>query len=215
MAERFVGFYWTLPVNWAGFRDLPVDVSAAAAASQTIRYQRARVRRYVAEVGGELIDEIAFMDVRTDRATDIVAGDLKQRAARYAGQATLLTVAFDEHHRWRNNPHLHKAAEGIGIAVMPLSPDQIELDGRMFDPIAHFAKWRSRDEAEKARLRYEAMRDVAAAMQDFPAKRGRWSEIAAALNAKGSRSIQGNVWTAEGVRKLATRMAAGAVLPEG
>ena len=61
MAERFVGFYWTLPVNWAGFRELPVDVAAAAAASQTICYQRERVRRYVADEHGELIDEIAFM----------------------------------------------------------------------------------------------------------------------------------------------------------
>ena len=25
------GFYWTLPVNWTGFRRLPDDVDAAAA----------------------------------------------------------------------------------------------------------------------------------------------------------------------------------------
>lgn len=208
MAERFVGFYWTLPVNWAGFRDLPVDVAAAAEASQTIRYQRARVRQYVAAEHGELIDEIAFMDVRTDRATEIVETELKQRASKYAAKAILVSVAFDEHHRWRHNPYLEAAAESIGIELLPLSPDPIELDGRRFDPIAHFMKWRSRDEEEKDRLRFAATDGLRQALQQIPAKRGRWAEIASALNAKGIRSIQGNVWTAEGVRKLTTRMAA-------
>ena len=138
MAEQFVGFCWTLPVNWAGFRDLPVDVTAAAKASQTIRYQRECVRRYVADQHGELVDEIAFMDVRTDRATEIVEAELKQRASQYAGKATLLSVAFDEHHRWRHNPYLRAAAESIGIELLPLPPEPIELDGRRFDPIAHF-----------------------------------------------------------------------------
>ncbi len=208
MAERFVGFYWTLPVNWAGFRELPVDVSAAAAASQTIQYQRERVRRYVAGEHGELIDEIAFMDVRTDRATEIVEAELKRRVSKYAGRAILLYVAFDEHHRWRHNPYLRAAAESIGIELLPLSPEPIELDGRRFDPIAHFTKWRSRDEEEKDRLRYEATDGLRQALQQISSKRGRWAEIAATLNAKGVRSIQGDVWTAEGVRKLATRMAA-------
>jgi hypothetical protein len=208
MAGQFVGFYWTLPVNWAGFRDLPVDVTAAAKASQTIRYQRECVRRYVADQHGELVDEIAFMDVRTDRATEIVEAELKQRASQYAGKATLLSVAFDEHHRWRHNPYLRAAAESIGIELLPLPPEPIELDGRRFDPIAHFKKWRSRDVEEKNHLRYEAFHGLTEAMQRIPAKRGRWAEIASALNTQGIKSIQGNVWTAEGVRKLATRMTA-------
>ena len=32
-----VGFYWTLPVPWAGFVELPEDIDAAAKASRTIR----------------------------------------------------------------------------------------------------------------------------------------------------------------------------------
>ncbi len=206
MAELFVGFYWTLPVNWAGFRSLPFDLEAATAVSKTIRYQRERVRRYVAGGHGELVDEIAFMDVRPDRATEIVEAELKRRVSKYAGRAILLYVAFNEHHRWRHNPYLRAAAESIGIELLALSPEPIDLDGRSFDPIAHFTKWRSRDEEEKARLRYEATDGLRQAMQQIPAKRGRWAEIASALNAKDIRSIQGNVWTAEGVRKLATRM---------
>jgi len=208
MAERFVGFYWTLPVNWAGFRDLPVDVAAAAQASQTIRYQRECVRRYVSNEHGELIDEIAFMDVRTDRATEIVEAELKRRASKYAGRTILLFVAFDEHHRWRHNPYLRAGAEAIGIEQLALPPHPIELDGRLFDPLAHFKNWRSRDVEEKDRLRYAAIHGIAEAMQQIPAKRGRWAEIASALNTQGIKSIQGNVWTAEGVRKLATRIAA-------
>jgi len=208
MAKPFVGFYWTLPVNWAGFRDLAVDVTAAAEASQTIRYQRERVRRYVADAHGELIDEIAFMDVRTDRATEIVKTELKKRVSKYAAKAILVSVAFDEHHRWRHNPYLEAAADSIGIELLPLPPDPIELDGRKFDPIVHFKKWRSRAEEEKDRLRFEATDGLRQALQQIPAKRGRWAEIASALNAKDIRSIQGNVWTAEGVRKLAARMAA-------
>ena len=41
---RFVGFYWTLPMPHVGFTKLPRDAEAAAEASQTIRYQRERVR---------------------------------------------------------------------------------------------------------------------------------------------------------------------------
>ena len=72
LQKRFIGVYWTLPVNWVGFGNLPTDVDAAAAVSRTIRYQRERIRLYVQENCGQLVDEIAFMDVRTDRATETV-----------------------------------------------------------------------------------------------------------------------------------------------
>ena len=44
MGRNAVGFYWTLPVPWAGFTDLPKDIDAAVKASRTIRYQVQRVR---------------------------------------------------------------------------------------------------------------------------------------------------------------------------
>jgi hypothetical protein len=50
--QRFVGFYWTLPIPAVGFTSLPKDVGAAAAASKTIRYQRERIRRWVADQKG-------------------------------------------------------------------------------------------------------------------------------------------------------------------
>lgn len=41
---NYIGFYWTLPVNWAGFTTLPADADEAAKGSLTIRYQVDLVR---------------------------------------------------------------------------------------------------------------------------------------------------------------------------
>ena len=101
MPNAYIGFYWTLPVNWAGFRRLPQNIDDAAATSRTIRYQRELIRRYVAEDKGTLLDEIAFIDVQPDRATDMIEAELRTKAAVYAGEATLLYVRFEEIHLLR------------------------------------------------------------------------------------------------------------------
>ena len=49
MSQNAVGFYWTLPVPWAGFTSLPKAVDDAAKLSRTIRYQRDLIRRYAAD----------------------------------------------------------------------------------------------------------------------------------------------------------------------
>jgi hypothetical protein len=97
--EAFVGFYWTLPVNWAEFRTLPKDAAEAAAKSKTIRYQRELARRYVVLNGGQLVEEIVFMDTRPDRATDAIKEPLDRvRRACVAHKATMLYVNFQEIH---------------------------------------------------------------------------------------------------------------------
>ena len=68
--QNYIGFYWTLPVPWAGFRDLPNDADEASGLSRTIRYQRDRVRRWVKEEKGELIDETVFLETEPDRGSD-------------------------------------------------------------------------------------------------------------------------------------------------
>lgn len=206
MAGQFVGFYWTLPVNWASFRSLPDDVEAAAVASRTIRYQRERVRRWVAEERGKLIDEVVLMDVQPDRATDIVRSVLRQKLARHAGKATLVAVAFHEAHGWRNNPYIQYAANDLNLDVMPLSPDPLQIDGKDFDPIRHFKRWREQDWAAKTQLRYEAVEGLRKALEQVPAGEGRWRNIAALLNADGIKTIQGGQWSPENVRKLAGRL---------
>ncbi len=55
--QAAVGFYWTLPVPWAGFTELPKDVDRAAEFSRTIRYQREIIRRYAREHHLQLIHE--------------------------------------------------------------------------------------------------------------------------------------------------------------
>ena len=208
MGETWVGIYWTLPVNWAGFRDLAPAVEAAAAASRTIRYQRERVRRHVREQGSRLIEEIAFMDTRPDRATDAVRDVLRRHGPALAEvRPTLLTVRFDQAHGWRPNPFIRLAADELGLSLVSLPPDPVVIDGMVFDPARHFAAWRRRDESAMARLRFEAAEGLRTAMAATPYGPGRWATVAKRLNATGTRTIRGGSWTAENVRKLAGRIA--------
>jgi hypothetical protein len=207
VAAEYVGIYWTLPVNWAGFRNLPSDVDEAAAASQTIRYQRERARAYVREVGGVLVSEIAFMDTRPDRATDAVRQVLRRAAPDYAGRhITLLAVRFADIHMWRHNPFLDDAAEELGLELLALSPDPVTVEDQVFDPALHFATWRKADESAMTRLRLEAHAGLKAALAEVPEGDGRWRTIARLLDSRGIRSIRGQRWTAENVRKLAGRL---------
>ena len=207
MGAGYVGVYWTLPVNWAGFRALPPDVDAAAAASRTIRYQRERVRGWVRDQGGALLGEVAFMDTRTDRATAAVRDVLRRAVPAYGGQgATLLAVRFDEVHHWRHNPFLYEAARELGLEVLGLSPEPLTIAGQEFDPARHFAAWRAADGTAKARLRLDALTGLHAALAEVPDADGRWQAAATLLNGRGIRTIRGGAWTAEGVRKLARRL---------
>jgi hypothetical protein len=204
-ANEYVGFYWTLPVNWAGFRDLPTDADSAAALSQTVRYQVARARRFVRDQRGTMLAEIAFCDVRHDRATDAVRSTLRKHAAAHAGRATLLYVRFNEIDHWRPNIHLVHEAERLGLTSLPLSPDALLIDGVLFDPARHFREWRERDRTMKGRLDVNAAAALRVALDAVKEGPGRWQTIAARLNADGVRTVRGGWWTAEGVRKAAAR----------
>lgn len=207
MREPFVGLYWTLPVTWAGYRDLPPSVDAAALASKTIRYQRERVRRYVFDMAGDLVDEIAFMDTRTDRATDAVRDVLRRNApAFHASRPTLLTVWFEQTNNWRRNPFLLRAAAELGLNLIGLSPDALVIDGIVFDPSRHFAAWRKRNGTATDRLRLAAEDGLQKALVAVPDGTGRWRAIATSLNERGIATSRGCAWTSEGVRKAAGRL---------
>ena len=208
MREPYLGLYWTLPVNWAGYRDLPPGVDAAAVASKTIRYQRERVQRHVQDIGGDLVDEIVFMDTRTDRPTDAVRDVLRCNAPAFRGsRPTLLTVRFDQTSHWRRNPFLRRAADELGLNLIGLSPDPLLIDGVIFDPARHFTAWRKRDNAAMARLRLEAEEGLRAALDAAPDGDGRWQTIATVLNGREVKTIRGGAWTPESVRKAASRLA--------
>lgn len=102
--RSFIGFYWTLPVPWAGFSHLPRDVDAAAAKSRTIRYQRDRVRRWVRDEPGELSAEEVFLELAPDRGSEHVLPLIDKLLDRCRSQsARLVLVDFSVAYGWRRH----------------------------------------------------------------------------------------------------------------
>lgn len=204
MSGKAVGFYWTLPVPWAGFTRLPHDLDAAAKASKTIRYQVEAIRAYAREHHLTLIREEAFLEVEPDRGTDYVLEVLRTiEAFCRTNEATLLYVDFSQVQGWRSHLPMSSWSEMAGIRTEAIWPEARMIDGQQFDPVQHFREWRDRqagwsdgksERVSKARIRVEALR--ADGLKN-PA-------IAKALNAEGLSSATGKSWTAEMVRKLAT-----------
>jgi hypothetical protein len=152
------------------------------------------------------VDEIAFIDVQPDRATDLVQAELRAKAAIYAGRATLLYVRFEEMSNWRRNAHLLHAACDLGLAVLPLPPEPILTGGERFDPVAHFAQWRELDKSTRTRLKRDASQGLRLALAEVPEGNGRWETIAERLNGAAILTSGGGRWTAENVRKHASRL---------
>ena len=204
----FVGFYWTLPVRWAGFLDLPTDAARAAAASRTIAYQRLLVRRYVVSERGMLAHEVVAMEVSPDRGTDAIEGDVA-RAGQLCRQegATLVHVDFHSNGGWR--PHRALAAalaalERAGVPAMGLPAEEVMLDGRRFDPAEHFSMWRVQDAEERERRQQVVPDALKTTLDEVPPGRGRWPAVARLLNERGVPTLTGGgVWTADNVRKAA------------
>lgn len=201
MQKAAVGFYWTLPVPWAGFTALPGDVEAAALASRTIRYQREAVRRYAQDHHWALVDEVVFPELQPDRGSAHVTGALrKAEASRRRHAAHLLYVDFAAAHRWRGHDPLREALGTLEVDPYPVPADPLPVDSEMFDPSVHFATWRARQQnltAEKpARQAATLARGHALRAKGFG-----YDEIASTLNERGTRSASGKAHTAESVRK--------------
>ena len=201
MQKAAVGFYWTLPVPWAGFTALPDDVEAAAKASRTIRYQREAVRRYAQDHHWALVDEVVFLELQPDRGSAHVAGALrKAEATRRKHAANLLYVDFSRVHGWRGHDPLREALGTLEAEPFPVPADPLPVDGEMFDPSAHFATWRARQQKWTA----EKPARQAATLAEGKALRAKgfgYDKIARALNDRGIRSASGKAHTAESVRK--------------
>lgn len=206
--RTFVGFYWTFPVRWINFLDLPEDAEDAARLSLTVAYQRELVLKYVAQEKGTLVHEVVTMEISPDRGTTAIKDYIARagRACREA-QATLLHVDFKLNGGWRSHPTLAEAVRELkrsGISSESLPADEIMLDGRSFDPANHFLKWRARDEEERERRRRLIPAALKVALAEVPAGRGRWTSAAKVLNEKGIPTLGGGkIWTADNVRKAA------------
>lgn len=201
-----VGFYWTLPVNWAGFRDLPPDVEEAALESRTIRYQVERVRSWAKAEAIALTDEVAFLDVQPDRATEACKEALSRARSRCEGDKfELVYVDFAQVSFWRHNIHLIDHAEELGFDIIGLPPTPISMDGELFDPVEHFRRWRKLEADTKSQFRLAAAEGLERAIANVPTQKNYYGALATWLNDVGIKTTVGNSWTAEGVRKILKR----------
>lgn len=196
-----VGFYWTLPVPWAGFTDLPSDVDEAAALSMTIHYQRNLIRRYAKDHRMDLIHEEAFLEIEPDRGTQHVRDGLRKvETLCRTHDSTLLIVDFSEVQGWRSHAPLHEWAQSSRIDVRLIYPDPVVIDGKSFDPHSHFSEWRQRQH-----MWTEGKSDRAAACRAEAARQraegASYAAIAATLNARGLSNVTGKPWTADNLRK--------------
>ena len=215
MARAFVGFYWTLPVPWAGFVKLATNVDEAARTSKTIRYQVERVRGWMRnQKDAELIDEIVFIDIRPDRATEALLEVIKRARIKHAQRnATLVYVDFSTRKLWRSSEYLRgdwDEPENIDFIWKPGQVERLEpvpLDGAWkFDPIEHFVGWRKEEKAKRNRFWNDTVPTLVDLLLLSTENDGRWASIAEQLNAQGKRTATGRHWTAEAVRKSSSRL---------
>jgi hypothetical protein len=200
--EKFFGFYWTLPVPWKGFRKLPADIDAAAQKSRTIRYQRDFVRRWVKEVGGNLIGERAFLEVQPDRASAHVTPEIDRVIRKCQTEsATIVLVDFPQAFGWRRHGPLWDRLHQPSVQSQALYPEPMFRDGEEFDPVEHFRTWRrieaARIESKAARAQHLAELINELKQDDLTLK-----EVAEALNQRGATTPTGKLWTADNLRKF-------------
>lgn len=198
----YIGFYWTLPVPWAGHQTLPKDVNEAASRSQTIRYQRECARQWVNENKGDLIEERVFMELAPDRGTKHIVPEVEKalKRCREVG-ACLLVVDMAASYGWRGHPVLNRVISDNETVSRRLFPAEIMMDGQRFDPAEHFRKWRLAQKEFIASKDQRLAVARAAAEALFPGC-SNYSELAEALNKEGHFTATGKPWAAENLGKF-------------
>ncbi|MCV2891409.1 recombinase family protein [Ruegeria aquimaris] len=201
MARPAIGFYWTLPVPWAGFTSLSADPEEAAGQSRTIRYQREVIRRYAKENGFELVAEHVFLEIEPDRVSDQMQATLVSlRTLMRAKGAALLVVDFAREHGQRRNYHLKELAREASLAVEEIEAGPLMIAGKLFDPARHFSNWRARQYAWSDN-KAERVAAALARAHELQAKGHGLAAIAERLNTEGLRSATGKPWTPDSLRK--------------
>lgn len=202
MNRKAVGFYWTLPVPWAGFTALPKNIEDAAKASRTIRYQMELIRSYAVENKLTLIREEVFLEGEPDRGTrDVLAVLRNLKDFCLANQAVLLYVDFSEAQGWRSHGPMAEWSSRAGVETVGIAPVEKFIDGKLFDPGKHFSGWRRRQE-EWSAGKAERVAAALCRAQALRAEKMTYDKIARSLDAEGLRSATGKKWSAELVRKL-------------
>ncbi len=200
--DKAVGFYWTLPVTWANFVDLPSDVDEAAKSSRTIRYQTEMIRRHAKTHGYDLIREEIFIEIAPDRGSALIEDSLKviEKACREQ-DATVLIVDFSQVQNWRRHGFMNEWFRKSDLKIEKLDPDPLITAGWSFDPSKHFAEWRERQskwmssKPEREAIALERARHLKLAGLSH-------SALANALNAEETPSPSGKMWSESNVRAL-------------
>lgn len=204
MNEKVVCFYWTLPVPWVGFVKLAPDIEEASKQSKTIRYQRQLLKDHVEIHGYEIVHEEIFLEIEPDRGSDLILAPLKKvEVICRQEKALLLFVEFADVQGWRGHAPMHGWAAQTNIDIEPVSARAIALDGKLFDPYAHFRRWRHQQDrwsAGKADRAQEARKYA----KELKGKGLSFGEIAHYFNNERIRSRSGRPWTGESLRKLLT-----------
>lgn len=204
MRRQAVGFYWTLPVPWAGFTKLPDRIDEAAEASRTILYQREAIRRYAKDQRYQLIHEEVFLEIEPDRGSEVIHAPLNkvEKICRAHG-AVLLFVDFSAVQGWRSHGPMADWSERTKIAVEPVPPDELRINGKPFDPHAHFGEWRKQQQAWTAGKPARAALALARA-RELRDQRLSYRRIAETLNAEDLPNMSGKPWSADNLRKFLT-----------
>lgn len=197
--RKAIGFYWTLPVPWAGFRDVDSkDIDKAASQSRTIAMQRGAVLAYTRDEGYELIHEAAHVEIAPDRGNKEIGGelrglvDLADRA-----DARILFVDFGEAIQQRHHHYLREyvGAHSERFEAIALHWSHEEAFHK------HFADWREK-QADWTSGKAARIAAATARAKVLQAEGLKLPKIAATLEADGLRSATGKPWTADSLRKV-------------
>lgn len=197
--ENLIAFYWTLPINFIGFRPKWKTLEQACTKSKTIRYQWHAVRRYLQmNSDSHLIKEFWTVDNSPDRATYVILEELKKaRVACEAHSANLIYVDFSIA-GWRlNKLNLLEAFGGLENRMVPLPPEPIFIGGQKLDIISHFRK--RREEAD--RLTSEKRETIYREVRELVRLGMSHASIADSLNIKSIKTFSGRPWTRDNVKK--------------
>jgi Recombinase len=208
--KNAVGFYWTLPVPWAGFTRLPDNIDDAAKASRTIRYQRSLITEFARQQGLKLVHEAAFLEIDPDRGSRLIEAALDKAAAICVKNAAqLLFVDFSAVQGWRSHgPMLGWLEERQVDHSMPIEASPVMMDGKLFDPHEHFSNWRVLQREWIDGKEERASQALARALE-LKAEGVSNPSIAAQLNAEGIPSVTGKPWSSDGLRKFLKACAQG------
>lgn len=137
-----------------------------------------------------------------DRGTDSLLAILRSLEGYCRANAALLIyVDFSQAQGWRSHAPMDAWSREARIETLPIWPDAIRIDGKVFDPGGHFHLWRERQK-EWSEGKSERLLAAQVRAQALRASNLSYERIATTLNEEDLRSATGKGWTGEMVRKL-------------